>query len=194
MIPRYVFAVRIEHDVGRPLIPLTLLAGGHCAPRRLPGLTVHARAWCATGYRHHFRRMRPFIVGDWALGNPALTISCGSCGTPPWMPPDGHRVPDMLWSPSGFRRWVSQAIQEPPSEFLPAAPGIQQGASRRSAHAADRASRSVTPPHRDSGPITTISPLRHGREAASTPGRDQSRHGATDTAPHFRCGAVAVQN
>jgi hypothetical protein len=37
----------------------------------------------------------------------------------------------MLWSPSGFRRWVSQAIQEPPSEFLPAAPGIQRSASRR---------------------------------------------------------------
>ena len=50
MIPRYVFAVRIEHDVGRPLIPLTLLAGGHRAPRRLPGPTVHARAWRAVGY------------------------------------------------------------------------------------------------------------------------------------------------
>jgi hypothetical protein len=60
-----------------------------------------------------------------------LTVSCGSCGTPPWTPPDGHRVPDMLWSPSGFRLWVSQAIQEPPSEFLPAAPGIQRSASRR---------------------------------------------------------------
>ena len=131
MIPWYVFAVRLEHDVGRPLIPFTLLAGGHCAPRRLPGPTDHARAWRATGYRHHFRRMLTFIVGDWALGNPALAVSCGSCGTSPWMPPDGHRVPDMLWSPSGFRRWVSQAIQEPPSEFLPAAPGIQRSASRR---------------------------------------------------------------
>jgi hypothetical protein len=89
---------------------------------------------CPSMARHRlqasFRRMRTFIVGDWALGNPALALSCGSCGTPPWTPPDGHRVPDMLWSPSGFPHWVSQAIQEPPSEFLPAAPGIQRSASR----------------------------------------------------------------
>jgi len=100
-------------------------------PRRLPGPRVHGQAWHVIGYRHHFRWMRTFIVGDWALGNPALAISCGSCGTPPWTPPDGHRVPDMLWSPSGFRLWVSQVIQEPPSEFIPAAPGIQRSASRR---------------------------------------------------------------
>jgi hypothetical protein len=50
VIPWYVFAVRIEHDVGRPLIPLTVLAGRHRAPRRLPGPTVHARAWRAAGY------------------------------------------------------------------------------------------------------------------------------------------------
>lgn len=53
MIPRYVFVVRIEHDVGRPLIPLTVLVGRHRAPRRLPGLTVHARAWHAVGYGRH---------------------------------------------------------------------------------------------------------------------------------------------
>nr|MDQ3764136.1 aminotransferase class I/II-fold pyridoxal phosphate-dependent enzyme [Actinomycetota bacterium] len=38
---------------------------------------------------------------------------------------------DMLWSPSGFRLRVSQATQEPPSEFFPAAPGIQRSAARR---------------------------------------------------------------
>ena len=50
VIPWYVFVVRIERDTGRPLIPLTVLVGRHCAPRRLPGLTVHARAWHAVGY------------------------------------------------------------------------------------------------------------------------------------------------
>src|SRR4249920_4104059 len=49
--------------------------------------------------RASFRRMRTFIVGDWASSNPALAISRGSCGTPPWTPPDGHRFPDMLFSP-----------------------------------------------------------------------------------------------
>jgi hypothetical protein len=60
-----------------------------------------------------------------------LALSCESCGTPPWTPPDGHRFPDMLCSPSGFRFRVSQATQEPPSEFIPTAPGIQRSASRR---------------------------------------------------------------
>src|SRR5262245_8282085 len=37
----------------------------------------------------------------------------------------------MLLSPLAFRIWVSHSTQEPPSKSLPAAPGIQQGASRR---------------------------------------------------------------
>jgi len=56
----------------------------------------------------------------------------------------------MLCSPSGFRRWVSQAIQEPPSEFLPAAPGIQRSASRRTPGL--RVLLSIAEPHL--GPIT----------------------------------------
>ena len=51
MIPWYVVVVRLEHDVGRPLIPLTALIGRHRVPRRLPGLTVHARARHAAGSR-----------------------------------------------------------------------------------------------------------------------------------------------
>jgi hypothetical protein len=43
-IPRYVFAVRVEHDVGRPLISLTALTGRGSMSRRLPRLTVHAGA------------------------------------------------------------------------------------------------------------------------------------------------------
>src|SRR5205085_752913 len=31
------------------------------------------------------------IAGDQASSNPALSISRGSRGTPPWTPPDGHR-------------------------------------------------------------------------------------------------------
>jgi hypothetical protein len=81
--------------------------------------------------RASFRRMRTFIVGDWTSGNSALAVSHGPRGTPPWTPPDGHRFPDMLFSPSGFRLQVSQATQEPPSEFIPTASGIQRSASRR---------------------------------------------------------------
>src|ERR1700730_11296646 len=57
----------------------------------------------------------------------------------------GHRFPGMLWSPSPFRIQVSHQTHEPPSEFLPAIPGIQQGASRRSGSAAVRARRSGGP-------------------------------------------------
>jgi len=45
----------------------------------------------------------------------------------------------MLWSPSPFGSRWSHQTQEPPSEFLPAALGIPQGASRRSGSAAVRA-------------------------------------------------------
>jgi hypothetical protein len=41
--------------------------------------------------------------------------------------------------PFTFRIQVSHQTQEPPSEFLPAAPGIQQGASRRIGFADDSA-------------------------------------------------------
>jgi hypothetical protein len=51
--------------------------------------------------------------------HPALDAS----GRPPL---SGHAA-----FPFGFRFQVGQVTQEPPSEFLPAAPGIQRSASRR---------------------------------------------------------------
>src|SRR6266511_404314 len=93
--------------------------------------------------RHRFRRLsggwRLASTGDWTSSNPAFTIFRGSRGTPY---PYAWARPPLSWHalvPFTFRIQVSHQTQEPPSEFLPAAPWIQQGASRRSAHAADRA-------------------------------------------------------
>jgi hypothetical protein len=93
--------------------------------------------------RHRFRRLsggwRLASSGDWASGNSAFTIFRGSRGTP--HPYAWARLP-LSWHalvPFTFRIQVSHQTQEPPSEFLPAAPGIQQGASRRSGSAADGA-------------------------------------------------------
>ena len=82
--------------------------------------------------------------GDWDSGNQAFALSRGSPKAP--SPTPGTR-PLVSWHalvPFTFRIQVSHQTQEPPSEFLPAAPGIQQGASRRSAFAADRPLRNVT--------------------------------------------------
>ena len=63
-----------------------------------------------------FRWVRTFTTGDWASSNPALAISCGSCGTPPWTPPVGHRFPGMLLSPTGFpSRSAGRPTNLPPS-------------------------------------------------------------------------------
>lgn len=72
----------------------------------------------------------------------AIQLSPYSAGpAAPHTPTPGrdHCFPGMLLSPSPFRIQVSHQTQEPPSEFLPAASGIQQGAARRTAHADDRA-------------------------------------------------------
>jgi hypothetical protein len=93
--------------------------------------------------RHRFRRLsggwRLASTGDWASSNPAFTIFRGSRSTPR---PYAWARPLLSWHalvPFTFRIQVSHQTQKPPSEFLPAAPGIQQGASRRSASAAIRA-------------------------------------------------------
>src|SRR5215216_1689134 len=93
--------------------------------------------------RHRFRRLsggwRLASSGDWASGNPAFTIFRGSRSTPR---PYAWARPLLSWHalvPFTFRIQVSHQTQEPSSEFLPAALGIQQGASRRSGSAAHRA-------------------------------------------------------
>ena len=148
--------------------------------------------------RASFRRMRTFIVGDWTSGNSALAVSHGPRGTPPWTPPDGHRFPDMLFSPSGFRLQVSQATQEPPSEFIPTASGIQRSASRRtpcvrlSPHTAlqlarshaGRPSASRLPP---CSPAAHLLPFAHPAEGSRV-----GRFGALSGWPRFRCAAGDV--
>src|SRR5258706_16165584 len=98
--------------------------------------------------RHRFRRLsggwRLASTGDLASGNPALAIFRGSRSSPH---PYAWARPLLSWHalvPFTFRIQVSHQTQEPPSEFLPAALGIQQGASRRIASAAERARRAPT--------------------------------------------------
>ena len=73
----------------------------------------------------------------------AIQLSPYSAG-PATHRPERLARPLLSWHalvPFTFRIQVSHQTQELPSEFLPAALGIQQGASRRSGHAADRARR-----------------------------------------------------
>ena len=72
-------------------------------------------------------------TGNWDSGNPAFALSRGSHDGPPSTP---SRCPSLAWHavvPFTFRIQVSQQTQEPPSEVLPAEPGIQPGASWRTA-------------------------------------------------------------
>ena len=74
--------------------------------------------------------MRSSISGDWASGNPAFAISRGSPNAPSLTPEPGRWFPGMLLSPY-LSAPGKPSDQEPPSEFLPAEPGIRQSASRR---------------------------------------------------------------
>src|SRR3954447_2469083 len=96
----------------------------------------------AAPVRASFRWMAACITGDWASGNSAFTIFRGSRST---SHPYAWARPLLSWHalvPFTFRIQVSHRTQEPPSEFFPAAPGIQQGASWRTGFAAERARRS----------------------------------------------------
>ena len=122
--------------------PTHLLECPHWASLRAPEV-ASANPEYRRRARHRFRRLsggwRLASTGDWASGNSAFTIFRGSRGTPH---PYAWARPPLSWHalvPFTFRIQVSHQTQEPPSEFLPAAPGIQQGASRRSESAADRA-------------------------------------------------------
>jgi hypothetical protein len=70
-------------------------------------------------------------TGDWDSGNPAFTILHGSCGAATVI---AFRCPPLLQHatfPSGFRLQVGWTTQEPPSELLLPAAGIQHGVTRR---------------------------------------------------------------
>jgi hypothetical protein len=122
--------------------PTHLLEHPHRVSLRAPEV-ASAKAEYQHRARHRFRRLsggwRLASSGDWASGNSAFTIFRGSRGTPH---PYAWARPPLSWHalvPFTFRIQVSHQTQEPPSEFLPAALGIQQGASRRSASADVRA-------------------------------------------------------
>jgi hypothetical protein len=120
-----------QRDVGGPLISLNALAGHRSTPRRLRRPTYEADTGHGTGFRRLSGGRDVASPGDWASGNPAFAISRGSLSAPPRTPGHGRWFPGMLLSPLAFRPQVSHQTQEPPSKFLPAELGIQQGASRR---------------------------------------------------------------
>ncbi|CCK24463.1 hypothetical protein BN159_0084 [Streptomyces davaonensis JCM 4913] len=111
--------------------------------------------------------------GYWSSGNPAFAISRGSRDAPSLTPEPGRRFSGMLCSPSPFPGWVSHQTQEPPSEFLPAEPGIQQGASWRTATGPRRGPRpgrrAVRPRRMRSSGHGRSPRLRGGRRARRTP-------------------------
>jgi hypothetical protein len=118
--------------------PTHLLECPHWASLRAPEV-ASANQRYQRRTRHRFRRLsggcRLASAGDWASGNPAFTIFRGSRGTPH---PYAWARPPLSWHalvPFTFRIQVSHQTQEPPSEFLPAAPEIQQGASWRTLNA-----------------------------------------------------------
>ena len=128
----FVLVIR-QREVGVPLIPFNALTGHRPALQRLP------RAWHQTRAEHGvgFGRLSDGCdlpsTGNWDSGNPAFALSRGSHDGPP---STSSRCPSPAWHavvPFTFRIQVSQQTQEPPSEFLPAEPGIQPGASWRTA-------------------------------------------------------------
>jgi hypothetical protein len=128
----FVLVIR-QREVGVPLIPFNALTGHRPALQRLP------RAWHQTRAEHGAGSGRLSggcdlpSTGNWDSGNPAFALSRGSHDGPP---STSSRCPSLAWHavvPFTFRIQVSQQTQEPPSEFLPAEPGIQPGASWRTA-------------------------------------------------------------
>jgi len=104
-----------------------------------------------------------------ATNHPILPLSKGQ-----WHRPRTQRLARSLLSwhaivPFTFRIQVKPSdhhqTQGPPFESFPAAPGIQQGASRRSAHAAGRAGRALVP-------RSVTLPARRGRADLPRGGRN----------------------
>jgi len=86
-----------------------------------------------TGAGRRFRRMRPSI--SWRLGFRQSSFR-PITRVPRRAASNAWARPPLQWHaavPFTFRIQVSHRTQEPPSEFLPAEPGIQPGASWRTA-------------------------------------------------------------
>ena len=79
--PTFVPVVRIERDVGVPLISLIALIGQRSTPRRLQQQHYHAVAERGAGIGCLSGGRAFASSGDWASGNPAFAISRGSRDT-----------------------------------------------------------------------------------------------------------------
>src|SRR3954447_16306605 len=124
-----------QRDVGGPLISLNTLAGRRPALRRLrrpPSTPTQSTApvsavFPANGNLHQLEiRLQAIQLSPYHAGPPDTS----SQTTGP-----GRRVFWHALVPFTFRIQVSHSTQEPPSKSLPAEPGIQQGASRRTGFA-----------------------------------------------------------
>jgi hypothetical protein len=84
--PAFVPAVRVERDVGVPLISLIALTGQRSTLRRLqqPHYQAVAERGVGIGCRSDGRAFAS--SGDWDSGNPAFAISRGSRDTPALTP------------------------------------------------------------------------------------------------------------
>jgi hypothetical protein len=108
------------------MVSLTIVSFAEVASilRRNRGPREHRlQVWC--------RWEDTYSPGNWASGNPALTIARGACGTSTYTPSADHRFPQQALFPSVFRLQVGWVLQEPPSEFFLAQPGIPSSATRR---------------------------------------------------------------
>jgi hypothetical protein len=120
-----------QRDVGGPLISFNTLAGRRPVLRRLrrpPTTPTQNTAPVSVTFPadenlHRLEiRLQAIQLSPYHAGPP---------DTPPLTTGPGRRVGWHALVPFTFRIQVSHSTQEPPSKSLPAAPGIQQGASRR---------------------------------------------------------------
>ena len=127
-----------ERDVGAPFISLNAFTGHRSWLRRL-----HRPCSISVAEPAPVSGVIPVDVNFHLLeiGIQAIQLSPYHAGSPPHRSrrlDTTDRYHGML-VPFTFRIQVSHQTQEPPSEFLPAALGIQQGASRRIGSAAGHA-------------------------------------------------------
>ena len=101
--PTFVLVIRIERDLGVPLISLNALTGHRPASRRLHRPFHYAGAGCGAGFRRLSGGRYFASSGDWDSGSLAFAISRGSRSAPPHTPEHGRCFPSMLLSPSPFR-------------------------------------------------------------------------------------------
>jgi len=120
-----------ERDVGVPFVSLVALTGQRSTPRRLRRVRFDPVAERGAGLRCLSGGPTVRSSGDWAIRQSSFRHITR---VPRRRTSDTWACPSLCWQaivPFTFQIRVSHWTQELPFEFLPAAPGIQQGASRR---------------------------------------------------------------